>query len=85
MSYLKCRVPGLEIKSLAKFLSCFGVIKELSIELFSSLLPTGFDVHDFDEIPIYHAREVIVNSLSNSDDGINAAFLVMLSCIHVDR
>jgi hypothetical protein len=78
ISYLECAGCCLDVKSLAKFYSCFGVIAQLTLVLNSCLLPEGFGVHQHDEIPIYHARQVTISSRSRCNRS-DAAFLAMMS------
>jgi hypothetical protein len=74
-----CEAPALDVKSLAKFLSCFGVIGNLAIKLSSSQLPVDFKIGMYDEIPIYHARTLSVSSTSCSKDRVDAVFLAMMT------
>jgi hypothetical protein len=52
----------LDVKSLATFLSCFGLIEELAMQLDSSQLPDDYDIDTTDGIPLYHARQVCIFS-----------------------
>jgi hypothetical protein len=79
MKKMVCDTFDLDVKSWAGFLSCFGVIHHLSISLQSSQLPSDFGVEMYDEIPIYHAREVYVSSPYDVKDNFDAVFLAMIS------
>jgi hypothetical protein len=69
--------PGLNVKSLAKFLSSFGVIQKLSLQLHPSQMPSDFEVDMYEDTPIYHAREVIISA--GTVDRIDAVFLAMMT------
>jgi hypothetical protein len=66
MKKLSWQTPALDVKNLAKFFACFGLIDELSIQLYPSMHPADFGAHDYDQIPIYHARKVSVISTLNA-------------------
>jgi hypothetical protein len=65
---------ALDVKSLVKFLSCFGLIEHLSVRLDSPQLLAELD--DDDNMPIYHAHQVSVKPpQSETSDSFDAAFL----------
>jgi hypothetical protein len=80
MAKLICEGSVLNVNSLAKFLSSFGVIEQLYIELRAALLPANIQVDMYDEIPHYHARYVSVRTshIFKRMDGLDAVFLAMM-------
>jgi hypothetical protein len=79
MASLSCNAPDLNVKSLAKFFTCFGVIAYLSIELSPSQIPSDFRIDMYDEIPVYHARQVHIGSQYDVNDRVDSVFLAMMS------
>jgi hypothetical protein len=78
LAKLICHAPALDVKSLAKFLSCFGVIDYLSIELYPELLPADFRISMYDEIPVYYARELYVYPVRDIKDQLDMPFLAFM-------
>jgi hypothetical protein len=80
MRSLNWETHGLYVKSLAKFLSCFGIIEDLSIQLDASLLPAQMDAHGNEEIAVYHARRVHLSANQEVDTTyVDAALLAMMN------
>jgi hypothetical protein len=79
MASLSFRAPALELKSFAKFMSCFGMIGKLSIELYPFQLPADFRIDMYDDIPIYHARSVSVVSAIGKKNEVDNVFLAMMN------
>jgi hypothetical protein len=69
----------LDVKSLAKFFSSFGLIEALYFELYPSLLPSDMDVQAYTQIPIYHARHVDLNCVESSTYRYDSVALAMMS------
>jgi hypothetical protein len=68
---------NLEVRGLAKFLSCFGKIDELTVELYPLLLVEAMNVQNYDEIPTYHAVKVRVRLPATSFPQLNSSLLAV--------
>jgi hypothetical protein len=82
MTSLSYELCDLDAKSLAKFLSFFGLIDQLSISLNSFQLAAGIYVKANDDITMYHAHQVAINAPWWSTSGpLDSVFIaIMNSC-----
>jgi hypothetical protein len=82
MNCLDCEKSDIDVKSLVKFLSCFGVIEELFLFLASSQLPADLDNKLNNDWPAFHARRVCVRFPTATDRPIDAAFITLMNSCH---
>jgi hypothetical protein len=81
MNRLVWRDLFLDVKSVAKFLSFFGVIDDLYLEMGCAQLPTDISAQNNEEIPIIHAHRmyVSVNHSSCVTYNFGPAFLMLMN------
>jgi hypothetical protein len=76
MACLFCHSMPLDVKSLTKFLSCFGVITHLNIDLPSFQQSANFL---YSEVSVYHALNVNIRTPPGVTESLDSVFLAMMS------
>jgi hypothetical protein len=79
MTLFDFALRDLDVKSLVKFLSCFGLIEELSVRVTPSQLPPDLETGITDDLPVFHGHRVSVRSSISNVRRVDSVFLVLMN------